>query len=215
MLLTESAYDVKLLKEETGQDKKWYISGIFAQANVLNRNKRIYPMRVMESGMNDYITEHVARGSAVGELSHPDNLTINLDRVCHKIVDLKKDGNNYVGKSLVLNTPAGKTLQGLLEGGVRLGVSTRGMGSLSNNARGISEVQNDFKLIAIDSVFHPSAPEAFVQGLMEGASWVWDKEEKDIQFIESLKVGVEKANMNRLQEAKLHSLNSMMKYLES
>lgn len=214
MLLVENLYESKIIKEEKDGIKSWMIEGVFMQSDVVNKNRRLYPKAVMESEVGNYVKNSVEGGQAVGELSHPDNLTINLQNVCHKIEKMWQEGSNFYGKARVLNTPSGKILQGLLEGGVRLGVSSRGTGSIAPNSSGISEVQNDFRLICIDAVLHPSAPEAFVRGLMEGQSQIWDQSDKDIQLLESITVDVKKANAKRLQEAKFAAFSKAMKYLK-
>ena len=168
--------------------KKCYnIEGIFAQAEGKNRNGRIYPMQVMEKAVGKYSTDQVSKGRAVGELNHPEGPTVNLDKVSHKINELTFKGNDVMGKAQILETPMGNIVKGLLEGGVQLGVSTRGMGSLErrNNAM---YVKDDFMLNAIDIVQDPSAPGAFVNGIMEGVEWVWHNgiiERKAIEKMET------------------------------
>jgi hypothetical protein len=166
--------DLEVLTEanERGQ-KKYAIEGIFAQAEAKNRNGRIYPKSVMESAVHRYDEEQVKTGRAVGELNHPDGPGINLDKVSHRITKLEWKGNDVVGKAHILETPMGKIVQGLLEGGVKLGVSTRGMGNLVER-NGVKYVKDDFMLSTVDIVQDPSAPSAFVNGIMEGVEWVWD-----------------------------------------
>ena len=173
-LITEHLEDIEVLTEaKANGDKKYVIEGIFMQAEKPNRNGRMYPREILESAVNKYVNEQVSRGRAVGELNHPEGPTINLDKVSHKITELKWDGNNVVGKATILDTPMGKIVQGLLEGEVRVGVSSRGMGSLVNKS-GVNVVNKDFMLNAVDIVQDPSAPEAFVNGVMEGVEWIYE-----------------------------------------
>jgi len=159
-------------KKENGE-KSFTIEGIFAQAEQKNRNGRIYPKKIMESAVNRYVTDQVSKGRAVGELNHPEGPTVNLDKVSHLITDLKFENNDVIGKARILDTPMGKIVKGLLEGGVQLGVSTRGMGSLEQR-NGVSYVREDFILNTVDIVQDPSAPGAFVNGIMEGVDFFFD-----------------------------------------
>ena len=176
-LITEITEDVQYVteaKEDGG--KKLYIEGIFLQSAVKNRNGRVYPEAVMDKEVSRYIKESVLNSTAMGELGHPQGPQINLDRVSHRIVSLKKEGTNYIGKALITNTPMGDTAKGLIESGVKLGVSSRGMGTVKPNKQGINEVQSDFRLAtAADIVADPSAPNAWVDGIMESVDWVWDE----------------------------------------
>jgi len=173
-LITEYVeQELNYLTEEKDGKKKFIIEGVFMQAESKNRNGRIYPKDVMESAVSKYVTEQVSKGRAVGELNHPEGPTINLDKVSHKITDLRWEGNNVVGKAQILNTPMGEIVKGLMEGGVQLGVSSRGMGSLVTKG-GVNVVNKDFQLSTVDIVQDPSAPEAFVNGIMEGVEWIWD-----------------------------------------
>jgi hypothetical protein len=166
---------VEAVSEGSGPGKNYFIQGVFLQANLQNRNGRVYPLDILEREVSRYHSAYVAQHRALGELGHPDGPTINLDRASHLIVDLFKEGNNFIGKAKILNTPNGKIVKNLIDEGVKLGVSSRGMGSLKENSRGIQEVQDDFYLAtAADIVADPSAPSAFVQGIMEGKAWVWD-----------------------------------------
>ena len=175
-LITELNETVSTLFEKTEDGaKRWYIEGVFLQSNIKNRNGRVYPVNIMEREVNRYMNDYVSKHRAVGELGHPDGPSINLDRVSHKIVELRKDGDNFMGKAQILNTPMGKIVQSFLEDGVAIGVSSRGMGSLKENSKGIMEVQDDFYLAtAGDIVSDPSAPDAWVNGIMEGVDWVWN-----------------------------------------
>ena len=174
-LIREEIEKVEVLTEGTGKQQKLYIKGPFLQAECVNRNGRMYPMSVMEKEVRRYTEQYVNKGRALGELGHPDGPTVNLDRVSHKIVDLQKEGNNFIGKAQILSTPMGKIAESLLKEGVCLGVSSRGIGSLRPCKEGYSEVGEDFMLAtAADIVADPSAPDAFVQGIMEGKEWVWE-----------------------------------------
>jgi hypothetical protein len=168
-LIIEKIENLNYLVESADDgSKKYYIEGTYLQSNVKNRNHRIYPKEILSKEVSRYVLEHVAKGRAVGELGHPSGPTINLPLVSHKIVELKEDGDNFYGKSLVLDTPNGQIVQNLLKGGVQLGVSSRGLGTLKENRNGIIEVQSDFYLAtAADIVADPSAPDAFVNGIME------------------------------------------------
>lgn len=175
-LITELVEEVEYISEakENGE-KEHYIHGIFLQANKKNRNGRIYPVNIMEKEVNRYMDEVVKNNRAYGELGHPSGPQINLDRVSHIITELKRDGDNFIGKAKITKTPMGAIAEGLLKSGASLGVSSRGMGSLKPSKDGIMEVQNDFRLAtAADIVADPSAPDAFVKGIMEGVEWVYD-----------------------------------------
>ena len=173
-LISEEIESVDILTEEKDGKKTLYIQGPFLQAEVVNRNKRCYPIATMMKEVKRYSDEFVSKGRALGELGHPDGPQINLDRVSHKIVSLTQEGNNFVGKAQILGTPMGKIAQSLLADGVKLGVSSRGMGSITQQ-EGISYVGEDFMLAtAADIVADPSAPDAFVDGVMEGKEWVWE-----------------------------------------
>ena len=152
-----------------------FIEGIFLQGNLKNRNGRFYPVETLDKEVNRYMEQFVSKGRALGELGHPDGPTVNLDRVSHKIVDLHKEGHNFIGKAKLLDTPMGKIAQSLIDEGVQLGVSSRGMGSLRDTNEGYKVVGEDFMLAtAADIVADPSAPDAFVNGIMEGVEWIWD-----------------------------------------
>lgn len=169
-LITEHTDELRYMTEDKNGQRKYVIEGIFMQAEAKNRNGRIYPREVLEAATDKYSTEQVSRGRAVGELGHPDSPTINLDRVSHKITELNWDGNNVVGKAEILETPMGQIVRGLMDGDVQLGVSTRGMGSLKQQ-KGKTVVSDDFILSTVDIVQDPSAPEAFVNGIMEGVDY--------------------------------------------
>ena len=172
--------------------KTYVIEGVFMQADKKNRNGRVYEKSILENAVNKYVKEQVSQGRAVGELNHPEGPTINLDKVSHKITELKFEGSNVIGKASILNTPMGKIVEGLLEGGVKLGVSSRGMGTLVNK-QGASHVGKDFMLSTVDIVQDPSAPEAFVNGIMEGVEWVWQNGVLCPQEIEEIETEIMEA----------------------
>jgi len=174
-LIREEIESVEFIVEQKNGKKSLYIEGVFLQGNIKNRNGRMYPMETLRREVSRYNENHVVSGRALGELGHPDGPTVNLDRVSHKIVSLKESGSNFVGKAKILNTPMGKIASALVEEGVKLGVSSRGIGSLRQTKEGINVVGDDFMLAtAADIVADPSAPDAFVEGIMEGKDWVWD-----------------------------------------
>ena len=174
-LITEEIESVEVLTETVNGKKTLYIRGPFLQTEQPNRNNRIYRMPVMEREVKRYTEQYVNKGRALGELGHPDGPTVNLDRVSHKIVELVQRGNDFIGKAQILSTPMGKIAESLLKEGVTLGVSSRGIGSVKPTREGYTEVGEDFMLAtAADIVADPSAPDAFVQGIMEGKEWIWD-----------------------------------------
>ena len=181
-LITELTEDIKYVKENIGNgDRNYFIEGVFMQSEVKNRNGRVYPKNTLAKETSRYINEYVNKGRALGELNHPTGPTVNLDRVSHIVKELYEDGKNIYGKAKVLDTPMGKIVKNLIDEGAQLGVSTRGMGSLKSK-NGYQEVQEDFMLAAIDIVADPSAPNAFVNGIMEGRDWmliegVWQEKE--------------------------------------
>lgn len=173
-LITEEISKVKFITEEKNGKKSLYIEGIFLQADIKNRNGRCYPMETLSREVTRYTDSYISKGRALGELGHPDGPTVNLDRVSHMITSLKEDGNNFIGKAKILDTPMGKIASSLISEGVKLGVSSRGIGSLVER-NGVRYVSNDFMLAtAADIVADPSAPDAFVNGIMEGVEWVYD-----------------------------------------
>jgi hypothetical protein len=174
-LIREEIESVEFLVENRNGKKSMYIEGVFLQGNIKNRNGRMYPMETLRKEVGRYNENHVQSGRALGELGHPDTPTVNLDRVSHKIVSLKESGSNFIGKAKILGTPMGKIASSLVEEGVKLGVSSRGIGSLRPTREGVNIVGDDFMLAtAADIVADPSAPDAFVEGIMEGKDWVWD-----------------------------------------
>lgn len=196
-LITELTEDIQYIteaKEDGG--KNLYIEGVFLQSSIKNRNGRMYPEEVMDKEVARYIKESVDQKTAMGELGHPNGPQINLDRVSHRIVSLRKEGTDYVGRAMITNTPMGNIARGIIESGARLGVSSRGLGSIRLNKEGINEVQDDFRLAtAADIVADPSAPDAWVNGIMESLDWVYDDRLgwKAIELAEQAKKQIETA----------------------
>ena len=207
--------NLEVLTEENDNGEKTYaIEGIFMQAETKNRNGRIYPREVMNKAVGKYINEQVSKGRAVGELNHPDGPTVNLDKVSHKIESLNWQGNDVVGKATILETPMGKIVKGLLDGGVNLGVSTRGMGSLKNGNNAMV-VQPDFMLNAVDIVQDPSAPSAFVNGVMEGVEWVWNNGIIEAQTIEQMETEIKKTPRSDLYETQVREFKNFLSLLKT
>ena len=214
-LITEyTETDVQCIVEakESGE-KNYVIEGIFAMAESKNRNGRIYPKSCMEKAVNKYVTEQVNTKRAVGELNHPDGPTVNLDKVSHLITDLKFEGNNVMGKAQILDTPMGKIVKGLLDGGVQLGVSTRGMGSLEQR-NGAMVVKDDFILNTVDIVQDPSAPNAFVNGIMEGVEWVWNNGIIEAREIEKMETEIKAAPRTDLYETQTREFKNFLSLLK-
>ena len=214
-LITEEISSVKFITEGKGAKKKMYIEGVFLQGDIKNRNGRMYPCGTLAKEVGRYNESFVQKGRALGELGHPEGPTVNLDRVSHKIVSLKQEGKNFIGKAQLLETPMGKIAKSLIAEGVTLGVSSRGVGSLKEDHTGCKVVGEDFMLAtAADIVADPSAPDAFVSGIMEGKEWVWDggilreqlasKTEKRINTL---------VDQNRLEEHKLNLFNDFLSNL--
>jgi hypothetical protein len=203
-LITEHIEDLSysIVESAQGGEKKYIIDGVFMQAEQVNRNRRVYPKKVLENAVSKYLTEYVNKGRAVGELNHPDGPTINLDKVSHRITELSWNRNDVVGKALILNTPMGNIVKGLLEGGCQLGVSSRGMGTVASK-NGRSEVNDDFTLSTVDIVQDPSAPSAFVNGIMEGVEWIWDNGLLKPQQIEKYETEIKKSSSANLAEAQV------------
>jgi hypothetical protein len=199
-LITELTEDIKYVKENVGNgDKNYFIEGIFMQSDVKNKNGRIYPKNILAKEASRYITEYVNKGRALGELNHPTGPTVNLDRVSHIVKELHEDGKNVYGKAKVMDTPMGRIVKNLIEEGAQLGVSTRGMGSLKAK-NGYQEVQEDFMLAAIDIVADPSAPNAFVNGIMEGREWIYESgiwQEREINQAKKLIQTSSKRNLEK------------------
>ena len=203
----------------TEQDKKtgkksYKIQGIFAQAEKKNRNGRIYPMPIMEKALKKYDTEQVQKGRAVGELNHPEGPTVNLDKVSHKINKLEFQGNDIVGEASILETPMGQIVKGLLDGGVTFGVSTRGMGSLSQRNDAMV-VNSDYILNAVDIVQDPSAPGAFVNGIMEGVEWVWNNGIIEAQTLEKMETEIKQAPRADLYETQVREFKNFLSLMKS
>lgn len=218
-LITERFEDIEYLSESKEDGSKdHYIRGIFMQADTPNRNGRIYKLPILEAAVNKYIDTHVKHHRGYGELGHPTGPQINLDRVSHLITELKKDGNNFIGKARLTDTPMGNIAKGLLKSGASLGVSSRGMGSLVPNKSGIMEVQDDFHLAtAADIVADPSAPDAFVKGVMENVDWVYDAV-KDSWYQEKLyetRRSLRKLSMDNIEQSKLGIFESFIVGLSS
>ena len=194
--------------------KNHFIEGVFMQSEAKNRNGRIYPKAIMEGAVDKYVTEQVSQNRAVGELNHPEGPTVNLDKVSHKITELSWKGNDVVGKAQVLDTPMGNIVKGLLEGGVQLGVSTRGMGSLEEKS-GIMYVKDDFVLNTVDIVQDPSAPTAFVNGIMEGVEWVWNNGIIESQVIEQMETEIKKAPRADLYETQTREFKNFLSLMKT
>ena len=210
---TENNLEVIIEANENGK-KKYIIEGVFAQAETKNRNGRIYPMPVMEKAVGKYVGDQVSKGRAVGELNHPEGPTVNLDKVSHKIESLDIKGKDVVGRATILETPMGQIVKGLLDGQVQLGVSTRGMGSLQNNGNAMV-VKPDFILNAVDIVQDPSAPSAFVNGVMEGVEWVWNNGIIEPQAIEMMETEIKKAPRADLYETQVREFKNFLSLLKS
>jgi len=194
--------------------KNHFIEGVFMQSEAKNRNGRIYPKPIMEKAVDTYVTEQVSKNRAVGELNHPEGPTVNLDKVSHKITELSWKGNDVVGKAQILDTPMGNIVKGLLEGGVQLGVSTRGMGSLEEK-NGVMFVKDDFVLNTVDIVQDPSAPTAFVNGIMEGVEWVWNNGIIEPQVIEQMETEIKKAPRADLYEAQTREFKNFLSLMKT
>jgi hypothetical protein len=203
-----------LVEAKEGGGKNYTIEGVFAQAEQKNRNGRIYPQAIMEAAVNKYSKEQVATKRAVGELNHPEGPTVNLDKVSHLITDLKVEGKDVVGKARILDTPMGQIVQGLLEGGVQLGVSTRGMGSLERRGDAMY-VKDDFMLNTIDIVQDPSAPGAFVNGIMEGVDWIWNNGIIEAQEIEKMETEIKTAPRADLYETQTREFKNFLSLLKT
>lgn len=212
-LIREEIEDVKVLTEETADGgKSMYIEGVFMQAAQKNRNGRVYPTEVMAKEVKRYNDELVEKKRAYGELGHPSGPTINLERVSHMITNLSMEGNNVMGKAKIMDTPYGNIVKSLISEGANLGVSSRGMGSLRER-KGVMEVQNDFYLAtAADIVADPSAPDAYVQGIMEGVEWVWENGILKAHEVEQVKEEIEQATRSRqLDEKKIEVFERLLK----
>lgn len=213
-LITEVNEDVRYIVEEKDGKKSLYIEGVFLQSNLKNRNGRMYPSEIMEKEVNRYMKEAVEGKRAFGELGHPDGPSINLDRVSHIITELRRDGDNWHGKAKITETPMGNIARGLIESGGQLGVSSRGLGTLAENRDGVKIVQDDFHLAtAADIVADPSAPDAFVRGIMENKEWVVVNGVWTEQACDMAKRVIKKASRNELEEAKLAVFSKFLSHL--
>lgn len=210
---TEQDLQCIVEKKENGE-KDFVIEGVFAQCDQKNRNGRVYPKPIMEKAVNTYVDQQVSKNRAVGELNHPEGPTVNLDKVSHLIKELKFDGNDVVGKAQILDTPMGKIVKGLLEGGVQLGVSTRGMGSLEQK-NGAMYVKDDFILSTVDIVQDPSAPDAFVNGIMEGVDWVWNNGILEPQIIEDIETEIKTAPKAFRPEVQIREFKNFLSLIKS
>jgi len=212
-LISEEVQNAEYLVEENNGKKEYKIRGVFLQSEIKNRNGRVYPTEVLVREVNRYTKEFINKNRAFGELGHPDGPTVNLERVCHMVKSLKQDGKDFIGEAKIMDTPYGKIVKGLIDEGAQLGVSSRGMGSLINR-NGVNYVKDDFYLAtAADIVADPSAPDAFVEGIMESKEWIWENgvlKEKDI---ESWKNHIRAARQRSLEEAKLKVFESFLKKL--
>ena len=203
-----------ICEQKKDGSKDYFIEGVFMQSNKKNRNGRIYEKASLEKAVEKYVVEQVKEGRAVGELNHPEGPTVNLDKVSHKITELKFQGNDIVGKASILNTPMGEVVKGLLDGEVQFGVSTRGMGSLSQR-NGVAVVNDDYILNAVDIVQDPSAPSAFVNGIMEGVEWVWNNGIIEAQTIERMETEIKKAPRADLYETQVREFKNFLSLLKN
>ena len=209
-LITETIENVEVITEGKGADKKMYIEGVFLQSELKNRNGRMYPFSVLEKEVNRYNEEYVKTSRALGELGHPDGPTVNLDRVSHRITSLRAEGNNFIGKAQILDTPMGKIASSLLGEGVKLGVSSRGMGSIDRR-EDCNVVMDDFMLAtAADIVADPSAPDAFVNGIMEGKEWAWDNGILKETKVAKYQRYIDSATRRNLEERTLAVFNNFL-----
>ena len=212
-LIAEELTEVKFLTEEKEGKKNYFIEGIFLQSEIANKNGRMYPFKTLQREVAKYHENFIRQGRALGELGHPEGPSINLDRVSHKIERLSEDGNNFVGRAKILDTPNGKIAKSLLDEGVRLGVSSRGMGSLKKESN-CNVVQDDFMLAtAADIVADPSAPDAFVDGIMEGKEWIWDNGILKESAVAQIKDEIDQATLINLQERKVSAFEKFLKGL--
>ena len=214
-LIREEIETVEFVTEEKNGKKSLYIEGVFLQGNIKNRNGRMYPMETLAKEVQRYNESNVVTGRALGELGHPDGPTVNLDRVSHKITSLRESGSNFIGKAKILDTPMGQIAKSLIGEGVKLGVSSRGIGSLKPTKEGFNVVGDDFMLAtAADIVADPSAPDAFVEGIMEGKEWVWEGTTLRERLAERTKTKIERlAEQKRLEEHKIGLFNEFINSL--
>ena len=214
-LITEEISSIKFITEGKGAKKKMYIEGVFLQGNLKNRNGRMYPVNTLAKEVGRYTESFIQKGRALGELGHPDGPTVNLDRVSHKITSLRQEGNNFVGKAQLLETPMGKIAKSLINEGVTLGVSSRGIGTLKEDRDGLKVGGEDFQLAtAADIVADPSAPDAFVNGIMEGKEWVWEGGILREHFVDETKKRINTlVSQKALEEHKINLFNDFLSNL--
>ena len=213
-LICEELDNVEFVTEATKIGKNYFIEGIFMQAETKNRNGRVYPKQILQKEVGRYTKNYIDNKRAFGELGHPDGPTVNLERVSHMITELKESGNDFLGKAKIMDTPYGKIVKNLIDEGARLGVSSRGMGSLKPLYNGTQEVQKDFYLAtAADIVADPSAPKAFVEGIMEGKEWIWDNGILEEKSIARYKKNISKASSKKLEEVKIKAFIDFMSKL--
>ncbi|ADO98521.1 head maturation protease [Cyanophage S-TIM4] len=212
-LIAEEITNVDFICEDKEGKKNYFIEGVFLQAELKNRNNRMYPLKTLSKEVAKYDENYIQKGRALGELGHPDGPSINLDRVSHKILSLKEDGNNFIGRAKLLDTPMGGIAKNLLDEGVKLGVSSRGMGSIRKEEN-CNVVMDDFMLAtAADIVADPSAPDAFVNGIMEGKEWVWDNGVLKEAAVAEIKQEIDQATLINLQERKVSAFEAFLKSL--
>lgn len=210
-LITEHTDNVQIITEEKEGKKSYFIEGVFMQSDIKNRNGRLYPNEVLVKEAMRYDKEYVKTNRAMGELGHPEGPQLNLDRVSHIIKEMKVDGKNVWGKAKVMDTPYGKIVKNMIDEGVKFGVSSRGVGSLKTTKDGINEVQSDFNLAAVDIVADPSAPDAFVEGVMEDKEWIL--ENGNWRQVEKIKQTIKRTSSRKLEEAKLQAFNAFLRGL--
>lgn len=204
-----------ITEEKLGKGKEYYIKGVFLQSNLKNRNGRVYPKEVLQKEVKRYNDQYILKNRAFGELGHPDSPTINLDRVSHMIKELYEDGDNFIGKAKIMDTPYGKIVKNLLDEGASIGVSSRGMGTLRSGKDGVAEVSNDFVLAtAADIVADPSAPDAFVEGVMESKEWAFVNGKFVEKDLEETQKGIRKAKSSQLQEAKIQAFQHFLQKIK-
>ena len=212
-LIAEEITEVNFLSEEKEGKRSHFIEGVFLQSEIENKNGRKYPFKTLEREVAKYDESYIRKGRALGELGHPDGPSINLDKVSHKIESLRAEGNNFIGRAKILDTPNGRIAKSLLDEGVKLGVSSRGMGSLKQQ-EGVNVVQDDFMLAtAADIVADPSAPDAFVDGIMEGKEWVWDNGILKESAVAEIKQEIDQATLINIQERKVSAFDKFLRSL--
>jgi Prohead core protein serine protease len=212
-LITEVNERIQVITEGKGENRKHFIEGVFLQAEMKNRNGRVYPIDILENEVDRYNQAFVKQNRAFGELGHPDGPSINLERVSHMIKDLYREGNNFIGKAKIMDTPYGKIVKNLIDEGAKLGVSSRGLGTLQE-VNGVSTVNGDFKLsTAADIVADPSAPDAFVRGIMESREWIYESGVLKAVEVENYKRQIKSASSRKLEEAKLQAFKDFLNKL--